>query len=94
MMREGKIVFGLLVVSGLAYAVKSSLESPVAWFKRFCFGLGDSLIVVGALYLFWNWVAERRTIHSHGIIRRIVFGLLIAWGLVDAVMSGLEAPRA
>ena len=93
-MKERRIVFGLLLTSALVYAVKSSLENPSTWFKGFVFGLGDSLVLVGALYLIWNWVAKRRTIHSRGIIRRIVFGLLLGWALLDAVMSGLEAPHA
>jgi hypothetical protein len=90
-MKERKIVFGLLLISTLAYGIKSSLDNPNDWFKGFFFGLVDALVVVGVLNLIWNWVAKRRTIHSRGFIRRIVFGLLLAWALFDAVISVLEA---
>lgn len=93
-MKTRRVVFGLLLAWVLACALKSSLTNPSAWFKAFFFGLGDSLVLVGVLYLIWNWVANRRSMHSRGIVRRIVFGLLLGWALVDAVMSGLEAPHA
>ena len=93
-MKERKIVFGLLLILALAFGVKSWLGSESAPFKAFFFGLGDSLILVGVLYLVWNWVASRRAIHSRGVLRRVVFGLLLGWALSDAVLSAFEAPRA
>jgi uncharacterized membrane protein len=93
-MKERTIVFSLLLPWTLAYGVKSSLGNPSTTFKAFFFGFGDSLLLVSVLYLIWNWVADRRTIHSCGTVRRIVFGLLLGWALLDAIISGLEAPHA
>jgi hypothetical protein len=93
-MNERRIVFGLLLVWALAYGLKSLLGNPSTSFKAFFFGFGNSLLIVGMLYLIWNWVAYRRTIHSRGIMRRIVFGLLLGWALLDAIISGIEAPQA
>jgi hypothetical protein len=96
-MEERTIVFALLLVWALANGVRLALGNPSTSFKAFFFGFfgfGDSLVLVGVLHLTWSWVADRRTIHSHGIIRRIVFGLLLGWALLDAIMSGLEAPHA
>ena len=69
------------------------LGNPSASLKTFFFGFGDALVLVGVLYFIWNWVADRRTIHSRGTVRTIVFGLLLGWALLDAVMSAIEAPR-
>ena len=90
-MKERRVVFALLLLWALAFGVKSWLGSQTTPFKAFFFGLGDSLILVGVLYLIWNWVASRRTIHSRGVLRRVVFGFLLGWALLDAVLSGLEA---
>lgn len=92
--KERRFVFGLLLTWVLAHAVKTSLQEPDAWFRGFLFGLGDSLILVGGLYLIWNWIAEWRGLHCRGLLRKTVFALLLAWALIDAAWSAMEAPNA
>lgn len=93
-MKFRTVTFAFLVAAAFAYAVKCALENPEYWIRASLFGFTDSLLVVWALYLAWEWVDKRRTVHMRGIARKLVFGVLLAWALVDAFLSGLEAPAA
>jgi hypothetical protein len=94
MIKQRRVLFAVLLLWTLAYTVKSTIGNPDELLKSFFLGLADSLVLVGILYVVWNWVSKRRLLHARGLVRKIVFTLLLSWALLDAILSGLEAPKA
>jgi len=94
MIKQRRVLFAVLLLWTLAYAGKSTIGNPDEPLKSFFLGLADSLVLVGILYVVWNWVSKRRLLHARGLVRKIVFTLLLSWALLDAILSGLEAPKA